>query len=538
MNSPPLLQLYQISKRFGSVQALRSVSLTLQRGQVYGLAGENGAGKSTLVKILCGVHADYEGWMQLEQQAYRPRSAAEAERHGVSVFHQEIPICPSLSIAANVFLGSDLPDRSLFPDWRKIEAHCEELFRDLLGMEILARRLMNECSPAERQLALLVRALSRQARLVILDEPTTALTPPEVSSLFAVIDRLRAKGLTFLFVSHLLDELLELCDEIFVLRDGALVGHRQRGQFDARTLAQLIAGRDVWDAGLTNEVPSGECFAACELSPSSALEQRAREESGLTGFSSLDNASDSTPKLEVRNLSRGREFREVSFKLNSGEVLGITGLQGSGRSAVARALFGAPPAGAGEILLNGKEVLIRSVADAIRNGIGYVPEDRQSLGLFDDLDVGANLGILRLDSMSGMGLLPSGRLRQLALAMQQKLQIKFASSEDPIRSLSGGNQQKVLIARWLTTRPKVLVMNEPTRGVDIGAKYEICRFIRNLAAKGCSFVVSSSDFDELTRLADRVLVMNRGRITREFLRDALRKEDLIHAAGATFRDQP
>ena len=498
MSSLPLLQLEGVAKRFGAVQALASISLTFQRGRVYGLAGQNGAGKSTLVKILCGVHADHEGKMQLDGRGYRPRSVAEAERAGISVFHQEIPICPSLSVAANVFLGPDLPDRSFFPDWRKIEAHCERLFRDLLGMEIQAARLMRDCSPAERQLALLVRVLSRHARLVILDEPTTALTPSEVARLFAVINRLRAQGLTFLFVSHLLDELLELCDEIFVLCDGVLAGHRQRGEFDARSLAQLIAGREVADPA-----------------PGTVTHQ-------------------GVPKLEVRNLSRTGEFREVSFCLHEGEILGITGLQGSGRSAVARALFGAPPPEAGSIFLSGKEIQVRSVTDAIRNGIGYVPEERQTLGLFDDLDVQSNLGLVRLDSMAHLGLLSFGRLAELARQMQSKLQIKFAAPGAPIRSLSGGNQQKVLIGRWLAAGPEVLVMNEPTRGVDIGAKDEICRFIRGLAAEGCSFVVSSADLDELLRLADRVLVMNGGRIVAEFARGALRREDLVHAAGATY----
>ena len=237
-------------------------------------------------------------------------------------------------------------------------------------------------------------------------------------------------------------------------------------------------------------------------------------------------------KLEVRGLSRAGEFHDVSFGLRTGEILGITGLEGSGRSAVARALFGAPPAEAGEILLNAEPVTIRSISDAIRCGLGYVPEERQSLGLFDDLDVESNLGILRVDSESKTGLIDRNRLRQLALAMQQKLRIKFDRPDAPIGNLSGGNQQKVLIGRWLSVEPEVLVMNEPTRGVDIGAKDEICRFIRGLAAEGCSFIVSTSDLDELMRLADRVLVMHSGRIVAEFPRAGLRREELIHAAGA------
>jgi len=499
MTATPLLHLREVSKRFGSTRALSSVSLTLQRGRVYGLAGENGAGKSTLVKILCGVHPDHEGDIRFLGEPFQPRTVSEAEQAGISVFHQEIPVCPSLSVAANVFLGLSFPGDSFFPNWGKIEDRCRTLFQDLLGIEMDPGRLMGECAVAERQLALLVRVLSRNARLVILDEPTTALTPTEVARLFAVIRRLLAQGITFLFVSHLLDELIELCDEIYVLRDGELTGHLHRGQFDARTLAQLIAGHEVADPGSAEVKREHEC------------------------------------KLEVRDLSLPGEFKDVSFKLGFGEILGLTGLQGSGRSAVARALFGAPPAQAGEIFLNGKKITIATIEDAIRSGIGYVPDDRQTLGLFDDLDVQSNLGILRLDSLARQGWLPRARLRELACRMQEKLHIKFSAPEASIRTLSGGNQQKVLIGRWLALEPEVLVMNEPTRGVDIGAKDEICRFIRRLAGEGCSFLVSSSDLDELMRLADRVLVMNSGRVTAEFSRPALRREHLIHATGAAFQ---
>jgi ABC-type sugar transport system ATPase subunit len=497
MSPPPLLQILNLGKRFGRIQALSSVSLTLEKGRIYGLAGENGAGKSTLVKILCGVHSSHEGQIRFQGEDYSPRTTADAERAGISVFHQEIPICPSLSVAANVFLGPELPDKRLFPSWKEIESRCEKLFHDLLGLEIDARRLMSQCSAAERQLALLVRALSRDARLIILDEPTTALTPTEVGNLFVIIRRLQSQGVTFLFVSHLLDELTELADEIYILRDGTMAGHLQRGQFDTQILAQLIAGRSVSDCPPPRSISRG------------------------------------VPRLEVRSLSRSKEFQNISFRLDAGEILGITGLQGSGRSAVARALFAAPPAQSGEILLDGLRVRLASVADAIRAGIGYVPEERQTLGLFDDLDVQSNLAILRLDSMTHFGLLPRNRLRELAARMQSRLQIKFSAPDAPIRTLSGGNQQKILIGRWLALDPRVLIMNEPTRGVDIGAKDEICRFIRERAAEGGSFVVSSPDVDELLRLTDRVLVMNSGRITAEFSRANWSKRDLIHAAGAS-----
>lgn len=496
MPPPPLLEIQQVHKRFGAVTALHGVSLTLAHGQIYGLAGANGAGKSTLIKILGGVHPPDSGSILLKGQQYAPRNPAEAQAAGVIVFHQEIPVCPNLSVAANVFLGPKLAAGRFFPDWKQMEGRCQQLFRELVGVEVDASRPMGQCSAAERQLALLVRVLSRHGRLIILDEPTTALTGPEVARLFQVLRRLREQGITFVFVSHLLDELTGVSDEIHVLRDGQLVGHLARDEFDARRLASLIAGRSLTEAGSRASRPSAPC------------------------------------QLEVRDLSSPGHFAGVSFTLRQGEILAVTGLQGSGRSAVAKALFASPPAGSGEILLNGNPVRLDSPKAAIRAGIGYLPEDRKTLGLFDDLDIASNLGILRLNALTQRGWLRPRRLTGLALEMQRKVPVKMSDPAAPIGSLSGGNQQKVLISRWLSIRPRVLVMNEPTRGVDIGAKDEICQLLCRLADEGCSFLISSSDLDEILRLADRILVMRRGRIAAEFSRSEASKEKLVHAAGS------
>jgi ABC-type sugar transport system ATPase subunit len=497
----PLLSIRNVSKRFGQVQALKSVSLEFEPGRIYGLAGENGAGKSTLVNLLCGRVREFEGTIEWEGTYYAPNNPGEAEETGISVFHQEIPICPNLSVAANVFLGRALSGR-FFPDWSELERRCRELFEDLLGISIDPGRLMRECTVVERQLALLVRALSQKARCIILDEPTTALTPPEVAKLFAIIRRLAAQGITFLFVSHLLDELIQLTEEIYVLRDGVLVGHLARDGFDAELLARLIAGRAL---GQSN-APAPPRF--------------------------------SSPKLEIRALTTRGQFEDVSFQVARGEIVGLTGLRGSGRSAVARALFGAPPADSGEVLLNGKRLVLRCPHQAIKAGLGYVPEDRKELGLFESLDIGTNLGMARLPSLSRLGLLPRQALHTLTGEMQRKVQIKLSTPADPIHTLSGGNQQKVLIARWLAINPQVLVMNEPTRGVDVGAKDEIGRLIQSLAAEGGSFLIASSDFDELIQLADRILVMNAGRLVAEFTRQNVRKHKLIQATGAARPDQP
>jgi len=494
MAETPFLAIENVSKRFGSTQALDAVSLTVSKGRIFGLAGENGAGKSTLIKILCGVHHPDSGQIVYDGRAHHPHDPAEAERAGISVFHQEIPICPHLSIAANVFLGPAMPKRGISPDWKMMNRQCLELYRNLLGEEIDPKRLIRDCSAAEKQLALLVRVLSRNARLVILDEPTTALTPPEVERLFKIIRRLRDQGITFIFISHMLEELMELSDSITVLRDGRNVGSLGKEEFDGRALSTLIAGRTL----------------------STKSYRHARKETEL--------------RLEVRDLGLPGEFQGVSFTLRKGEILGIAGLQGSGRSAIARALFGAPPARTGEIWINGKRRLIDRPLAAAQAGIGYIPEDRKTLGIFDDLDVKLNLCMAGIDRFSRRGVLDKGELRRVTSGMKDGLSIKMQNVDAPIRSLSGGNQQKVLISRWLALKPDILVMNEPTRGVDVGAKQEITELVKRLTEEGYTFVISSSELEELILLSDRILVMNRGQVAAEFFGGEVTKDQLILAA--------
>ncbi len=488
---PPFLVVEGLSKSFGSTRALQDVSLSLERGGILGLAGENGAGKSTLIKLLCGVHRPDAGRMLLEGRPHQPRDPAEGERAGISVFHPEIPICPDLSIAANVFLGPRMPRRGPFPDWKAMEARCVELYDTLLGEPIDPRRLIRTCTVAEKQLALLVRVLSRDARLVILDEPTTALTPPEVARLFAIIRRLRAQGITFLFISHMLEELMELSDSISVLRDGRKVGDLGRAEFDARSLSALIAGRSLADAR-----PPGRASAA-------------------------------EVRLEVEGLAAPGLFEDVSFRIRRGEILGVAGLQGSGRAALVRSLFGAPPAARGRVRLDGRPIAIDRPSRAIAAGIGFVPEDRKALGLFDELDVKLNVCMAGLDGFARRGWVDRSRLRRVAARMQQGLRIKTPSVDAPVRALSGGNQQKVVISRWLALRPRILLLNEPTRGVDVGAKREIVELIVGLAAEGCSVLVSSSELEELLQLANRILVMNRGRVVAELEGETATKERII-----------
>lgn len=494
MAEPPFLAVEGISKAFGPTRALDSVSLAAERGTVFGLAGENGAGKSTLIKVLCGVHAPDAGRVTLDGKLHRPRDSEEAERAGIAVFHQEIPVCPDLSIAANVFLGPAMPRRGIAPDWKRMNERCIELYRTLLGEDIDPERLVKGCTAAEKQLALLVRVLSRSARLVILDEPTTALTPPEVARLFGIIQRLKEQGITFLFVSHMLEELVQLSDAIAVLRDGRNVGMLRKDEFELQRLARMIAGRTLSQAVRRSALRQG------------------------------------TPKVEVRRLGLPGGFHDVSFRVQQGEILGIAGLQGSGRSAVVRALFGAPPAATGEILVDGRRTAIHSPADAMAAGIGYVPEDRNTLGIFQDMDVKMNVCMAGIDRFSRRGFLDARNLRGIAGRMRDDLSIKMQGVDAPVRSLSGGNQQKVLISRWLALRPSLLLMNEPTRGVDVGAKEEIVGLILGLSAEGYTFVISSSELEELILLANRILVMNRGRVAGDLEAPEATKDRIILAA--------
>jgi ABC-type sugar transport system ATPase subunit len=494
MHEDPFLAVENLSKSFGPTRALDSVSLEVHRGQVFGLAGENGAGKSTLIKVLCGVHSSDSGRVVLDGRPHRPRDPEEAERAGISVFHQEIPVCPNLSIAANVFLGPSMPKKGLAPDWAAMNRRCVELYENLLGEDIDPRRLIKDCTAAEKQMALLVRVLSRNARLIILDEPTTALTPPEVARLFGIIRRLKEQGITFIFISHMLEELIELSNTITVLRDGRNVGSLSDDQFDRRVLSEMIAGRTL--AARAGRVVQGE----------------------------------SQEILAVHELGLAGEFEGVSFRVGRGEILGLAGLQGSGRSGLARSLFGAPPAQSGEMRIEGRAVRIRGPHDAIAAGIGYVPEDRNVLGIFDDLDVKLNLTMAGMDRFCPGLLANRGVLRRVAEQMRDSLSIKMAGPDAPVRSLSGGNQQKVLISRWLALKPRILVMNEPTRGVDVGAKQEITDLILRLAREGITFVISSSELEELILLSDRILVLNRGRVAGEFSGETATKDRLILAA--------
>jgi len=474
-----ILELKGVSKRFGGVQALRDVTFSVEEGHIHGLVGENGAGKSTLIKILDGVYTRDEGEVLFQGNSWNPASPAQAHRAGITVVHQELPLCPNMTVAENVFLGHPIYKRGGRIDYKEMEARTEQLLARIGVTSLSPRRLVGELSVAERQLTSIAQALSHECRFLILDEPTAALTPSEVERLFEVLRTLRDQGTTILFVSHILSEVMELTDRVTVLRNGRHVATRPTAELTTEEIVRLMVGEIEGDDRTVSPGPSSEVV------------------------------------LEVEGLGQAATgLKGISFKLHRQEILGIAGIQGAGRTELAQCLFGVHPATEGEIRLHGRPVRITSPKQAIELGIGYLTEDRRNLGLFWEMDVEDNLIPVIVDRLTKRG----GFLdRREAEARGQRairdLNIRTTGLDQGIRYLSGGNQQKVLLARWINAQPAVLILDEPTRGVDVGSKAEIRRLIRSLVAEGLSVILISSDLDELLALADRVIVMARKRIS-------------------------
>lgn len=490
-----ILCIENLSKSFGATRALKGVSFSMAPGEILGLAGENGSGKSTLVKILCGIHARDTGRTYLQGQPFEPADPQESERAGLSVFHQEIPICENMSVAANLFLSSKMPSRHGSPDWKWMNAETVRLFRDLLNESIDPTARMADCTIAERQMTLLVRALSRDARLIVLDEPTTALTPGEVKKMFTIIRNLQKKGISFIFISHMMEEMLDLCDHVVVLRDGDLVGERYRGEYTRDDLAALIAGRT------------------------------------LAGQISDRNIHREQPLLELTDYTARAGYEPLNLTVYKGEILGVAGLAGSGRVELVESLFGIGGTPGGSIKLAGKPLQITSPQDAMAAGLGYLPEDRKTQGLFYGQDLKYNVGIAGLTRWISHGLQKTGQLMDLVAEYTRQINIKADSPHASIDSLSGGNQQKVLLARWILLEPRLFLMNEPTRGIDVGAKQEICDVILRMSNAGYTFIIASSELEELIALSDRLIVLNRGKLITTLSRGSITKEAIIKASA-------
>jgi simple sugar transport system ATP-binding protein len=474
----PLLQLRGITKRFLGVTALNGVDFTVRAGEIHALLGENGAGKSTLIKVLTGVHAPDHGTLTLAGQPLRPASPKDAEQAGISTVYQEVNLIPALSIAENIALGRQ-PGRFGFVNWRAIRRRAREALARLeIDCDVEAE--LGSLSVALQQMVAIARALDLRAKLLVLDEPTSSLDEKEVAELFKVMRRLRAEGLGIVFVTHFLDQVYAVSDRLTVLRNGELVGEFPAAGLSRLALVGKMLGREVKD----------------EAGRSAAIAVAAGADPGA-----------SVPFLETRGLARRGALEPLSFALRRGEVVGLAGLLGSGRTETARLLFGIDAPDAGEILLTGECVALDSPRAAVRHGLAFCSEDRKTEGIMPNLSVRENL-IFALQAKRGAWrALSRPEQEQLCAHYLAALRIKTADAETPVKNLSGGNQQKVLLARWLATRPELIILDEPTRGIDVGAKAEIEQLIGKLRGEGLAVLLISSELEELVRNCSRVLVL-------------------------------
>jgi inositol transport system ATP-binding protein len=472
-----LLEVEDLRKEFPGVLALDGVSLRLQAGTVHAVMGENGAGKSTLMKIIAGIHPPDAGTVRLRGRPVQLGSPREALQHGIAMIHQELNLMPSMTVAENVWIGREPLTRLGFVDHGELRRRTAELFLGL-GIETEPSLSVGELSVAERQMVEIAKALSRDAALLIMDEPTSAMTETETRRLFDIIRELKAQGKGILYITHRLNEVFEIADEISVLRDGRRIGTRPAPEITPEELIRWMVGRD-----LTQLFPRGESTVGRVV-------------------------------LSVRELGLEGRFRGVSFDLRVGEILGVAGLIGAGRSNLAETLFGLTPASSGTIEIEGRVVVIAHPSDAVRQGMAFLTEDRKESGCFLPLDVLSNLTLAALNRrFVRAGFVDHAEAASEGRRLAASLRLRTPGLDEPVMNLSGGNQQKVLIGRWLLTGPRILILDEPTRGIDVGAKAEIHRLIADLARKGAAVLMISSDLPEVLGMSDRIMVMHEGTVT-------------------------
>jgi len=490
----PVLEMRDIIKTYPGVTALSGVSFDVLPGEVHALVGENGAGKSTLMKILAGADTKDAGQIVLNGSEAHIDSPQEAMRLGISIVYQEFNLVPYMNAAENIYLGRE--PASAIPgviDFGKMYRDAETVIEEL-GVAIDVRAPMNQLSVAQQQMVEIAKATSRKSRIIAMDEPSATLTEHELADLFALIKRLKAEGVSIIYISHRLEEVFEIADRVTVFRDGALVATKDIADTDREDIIHMMVGRE-----LKEKIPK----VAAKLG---------------------DVA------LELRNLNRTGVLRDINLQVRHGEVLGIAGLVGAGRSEVARAIFGADPIDSGQIIVDGKTVKIRSPRHAISLGIGLVTEDRKALGLVLGMAVRENISLANLGVLSRLGFVNRRKEREVARKYVEDVLIKTPSIEQAVQNLSGGNQQKVVLAKWLFTESRVLIFDEPTRGIDVGAKTEIYQLMNRLAETGAAIIMISSELPEILGMSDRILVMHEGEIAGELSREEATQEQIMHLA--------
>ena len=494
-DASPLLAMRAISKSFPGVRALTEVDIALAGGEVLGIVGENGAGKSTLMKVLAGVISPDAGEITLEGVPFTPRNPRDALRAGIIVIHQELSLVPDRSIAHNIFLGN-LPRGPLGNVKRRVLHERARVLLGRVGLSVNPATPVRALGIAQQQLVEIARALSREARVIVLDEPTATLTATEKRTLFASIAGLRAAGVGLIYISHHLEEIFQVCDRVTVLRDGRTIRTATTADWDERTLIQAMVNR-----------PIEALFPARQGQPGEVL-------------------------LRVEGLSSPGLFKDVSFEVRAGEVLGLGGLIGAGRTEVLKTIFGALPASAGVVRVGGDPKRMHSPREALAHGIALVPEDRKGEGLIMPFPISGNLALSRLQALAGAGIVVHRkRVDALANDTVSELRIRTSGIRQPVMSLSGGNQQKVVIGRALTTKPRVFLLDEPTRGIDVGAKIEVYRLINQLAERGSAVIVVSSDMLELLGMCDRIVVMRSGRMAGTLEKSEFSQERVMSLAA-------
>ncbi len=495
MSDETVLQISGLSKSFGPVKALRDVQFELRKGEIHAVAGENGAGKSTLMNVIDGILQPDSGEIILDGKPVTIASPTVAQQYGIGFVHQEIALCPDVSVAENIFMARTNASRSFLMDYRKLEQDAAEVFLQLSKIDPSV--MVRDLSISNQQLVEIAKALTLNCRILILDEPTAALTLAESQVLFGIMRKLADRGISIIYISHRMVEIFENCDRVTVMRDGQYITTRNVSEITPSDVVNAMVGRVI-----------DELYPAKQPDVSEKI------------------------IFEVRGLNEETRFHDVSFQLRKGEVLGIAGLIGAGRSEIARGICRLEGKVTGEVFLNGNKLDLRTYQDCAAQGIVYLSEDRKGDGVFLDMPIAANISALRVEQVAdGLGLIQSRKEMAQAQQLGGKLNLKCGSLSDPVSSLSGGNQQKVAIAKMLSVDPQLIFLDEPTRGVDVGAKSEIHRILRDLATSGVGIVVISSELPELIGLCDRVLVVREGRISGEVSGKTLTERDIMRLAS-------
>ena len=493
-----ILELKDISKSFSGVEVLHNVDFSLKYGEIHALLGENGAGKSTLVKLITGFHQPNHGEIFLDGEPTSFSDTRDSREVGIAAIYQELSLFPDLDVAENIFIGRQPLTKAGMVDWRKLYSESQELL-DSLGVKIDLKQKARNLSIAEQQMVEIARAFSIHARVLIMDEPTSSLTLNEVADLFRLVRNIRNNGTSVIFISHRLEELFEIADRVTVLRDGYYVDTKPITETSREDLIHMMVGRPISDQYPKLEVPKSDVV------------------------------------LSVEGLTCEGSFKEISFELRQGEILGFAGLVGAGRTDVANAIFGIKPISSGSIKLAGTPVAISSPKQAMNLGLAYLPEDRLQHGLVSDMNITTNITLPRMNDFSKFGWVLTTKERKAAYDISCQMELKANSIYQLTRELSGGNQQKVVLGKWLSTNPRILILDEPTRGIDVGTKASVHQLMSELAAEGMAIILISSELPEVLGMSDRIIVMREGYMTGEFSRDEATQEKILTAATEDVR---